>query len=374
MDKNATFEGNSYITKKGGFLKILPWNGDKKGSHKYYPVVCSICHKDHELFPEPLLCKKSDIIRGVNPCGCGSTNWKDWQYKIIYNRKQENLKIVNWGSTGFIGLKTVPTVYCSVHNKETSKHSLHHLLYNNEIHACSICSQESHRSRSCYPMEKALKELDLHFESLGGRFLNFVGEYKGLTTKVEWVCDKGHKPKTLLESLIKNNKNCNICKLNGFRDHLGGYFYLVMFSRYCKKGRKYISHLKYGITNKCPVKRNKKQISNTSYTKITPIAYIFFEYGGDARKLEKSIKNLYSKKIVNREDFPDGYTETIVQDILDVHDIWGDLLYFTGCSVFNGYHQENLPRDLLGLDYKKDFWLINTKTLEKVNKEESDGI
>lgn len=363
------FVGTTYPTKARSELRVLPWEGDRRGSHKYYPVVCSVCHtSDPELFPKPLLCKKSDIKKGVVPCGCGSTQWKSWQYKIIIERKHPNITVLGWGEKGFEGLKTKPTIFCKLHKVTTIKHTLHHLMYS-EVYPCEECSVIGRREKVCYSKDKAMSELEVHFNKIGGSFIRFEGEYKGLSTMVEWYCSEGHKPKTVLESLIKNYNNCHFCNSNGFRDYLPSYFYLTRFIGEDDESGEQVAHLKYGITNKNPRIRNKRQSSGTIYKTITPISYIYFENGSDARLLEKSLDSLYRTNAVCKEDFPDGYTETIGSDYFDLYDIWGDLISLTGCSVFNGYTQVLTPLGQENLMFKGKYWLLDVKTMGRISEE-----
>lgn len=363
------FEGRTFPTKKGGTLTVLSWNGDRRGSHKYYPVVCSICSTDFEMFPLPFLCKKSDIIKGVIPCGCGSYNYKGDQQKLILNRVfRENdlpLTCIGWEGGIFKNSSSRPLIFCNLHKTTYAKSRIAHLR-TGQVKGCNYCAEESRRDITCTPLEDAMKEVNKHLDSIDGKFIEFTEKYKGLSTPVRWQCVNGHKPITVLESLIKTRNNCGICKTNGFRKNLRGYFYITLFvSEYGCSG-----FYKVGVSNKDPKIRNKRQeILSKGYTS-NPIAYIEFELGEDALLLEKDFIDRYADGRTPKASFSDGYTETFIGDDFTRADLWGDLILITGCSIFGKYEQELLHQeDEHHLPFKGKFWLVDTETLERTEED-----
>lgn len=329
------FVGTKKPTPKGGELTVLPWAGDRRGSHKYYPVTCSICSKDKELFPSPFMCKKSDIVKGIIPCGCGNRRWTKEQYETILSRKFLErglpLKVVGWVDDGKkINCYSKPIIYCELHKITSCDSHVTHLR-TGEVIGCTECRQDSYITHYCKPEAEASVDVTRYLESVGGEFLSFVGKYHGLSTKVKWKCKNGHYPETLLGSLVKLKNDCYLCKSNGFRDHKVGYFYLTEFYS------EYDCLIKYGITNKDPKKRNSMQASySPEFKTVKPVGYLKFEYGGDARYLEKEMMETYSKRSVGKHVFPDGYTETISFDGWTRYDILGDIIHMTGYDIFNG--------------------------------------
>ena len=362
------FEGKTFKTKKDATLTVQPWEGDRRGSHKYYPVTCSICSKDYELSPENFLCKKSDIVKGVIPCGCGSYNYNGDQQKIILNRvfmdEKPHLTCIGWRDGEFKNCNSRPVIFCSKHKTTNVVSRISHLR-TGQVAGCEYCSIESRRSITCTPLSYAMENLQLHFDNIGGEFISFDGDYKGLSTYVNWRCNNGHEVSTLLESLIKNKNNCVICKGNGFQGAKSGYLYLTRFISSCG----YDGFYKIGVSNKDPKIRNRRQSNFSAGYKESPIASIFFESGYDALLLEQDLVNRYADGYITKAEFEDGYTETFKSDGLTEYDLQGDFIYMTGCSIFNNYTQCKLPVEQNVLKFKSKFWLVYPKTLEKVKED-----
>lgn len=361
------FEGRKFHNKKGGTLEVLRWKGDRKGSHKYYPVICDKCSCDTELFPSPFLCKKSDIVKGVIPCGCGSYNYSGNQQKIILNRIFKDMNIDNvcigWENNLFKNRDSKPIIFCNIHKTTTCRSKLQHVK-SGQVSSCNECADQLRREKVCYPKLKATEDVTTYLKSIGGRFVEFVGDYRGYATKVEWVCTKGHLPSTTLESLVKNQNNCHICKGNGFRGYKNGYLYLTQFISRCGEKCFY----KVGITNKNPSIRNRRQSNASKDYFEKPLAFIKFAVGYDALLLEKVLKDLYADNITTKETFPDGYTETFVDDGITLNELNGDLILLTGCSIFNSYTQVSVPIEERELIFKGRYWLVYTETLKPVKE------
>lgn len=73
----------SVITPKEGTLQVI----DEDKTH--YILCCSLCSKDEELWPKgSIKTRKGDYNnKGIISCGCGNTNWKEFQAKIRIRRK-----------------------------------------------------------------------------------------------------------------------------------------------------------------------------------------------------------------------------------------------------------------------------------------------
>lgn len=348
------FEGTIFKTKKGSTLTVLPWDGTKKSGKKYYPLHCSVCSKDEELFPNFFYASKSDLNKGVIPCGCGSYKWNAEQYKVRFKRTHPNNIILNWGESGFNYIKSRPTTFCTTHKVTSTGKELNHLL-NGEIFACNECANVSRIEKVCRPKQEMTQLLINYLKGIGGKFIEFAEDYKGVGTKVKWECNEGHHPVTVAYSLLVSNNGCSKCKRNGYRSDVPGYFYITAFEGWCPEQDDLYSHIKFGITNKHPNIRNKQQKVKTIYDKIFPICCFYFKKGSDARLLESELKALYNNPAVSKERFPDGYTETISTDLLDQYDLYSDIFGMTGYSLINSEY------DKCGVGYlpfKDDYWLV----------------
>ena len=76
----------TFSTSKGGTLKPISREGD------VVDVICSVCHEDFELFPEPFKTDSNKLRSGCHPCACnGKRMWSDYEYRVRIPRKCSEL-------------------------------------------------------------------------------------------------------------------------------------------------------------------------------------------------------------------------------------------------------------------------------------------
>lgn len=82
-------------TSRGGTLRVI---GEKNNR---YILCCSICSEDTELWPEgSITTLKTDYNnKNIVSCGCGNTNWKEFQAIIRIKRRLEEVE-----NRSFVGL------------------------------------------------------------------------------------------------------------------------------------------------------------------------------------------------------------------------------------------------------------------------------
>lgn len=131
--------GESFPSKKGGTLTIVGVSDEKVGRSTKHLVLCSLCSKDTELFPEPFKILYKKLSKGQNPCACTTYRYSEEQVKILLNRKCKEL-----GHT-FVGFKgkfkssheTIPLIKCE---HGVVEYPSCHQFINYVEYGCVLCS------------------------------------------------------------------------------------------------------------------------------------------------------------------------------------------------------------------------------------------
>lgn len=136
------FIGTKFDTPKGGTLRILPWKGDRRGGAKIYPMHCSICSKDTELFPGGSITgEKSELESGRSPCGCSSSKkWREEQWAILVKRRcvEKGYTFKGWAGV-FRGAKTKLSLECKEHGVWSTS-TINGFI--NNTNGCPQCANE----------------------------------------------------------------------------------------------------------------------------------------------------------------------------------------------------------------------------------------
>lgn len=103
-----------FYPKQGSTVKPLYKEND------YVYVVCSLCHKDEELFPQPLRTTSTQLRSGKMPCQCGTFRcWTDREYRIRLGRL-ESFKVIIPTNT-ILHAKSIVGVVCKEYGHVTHK-------------------------------------------------------------------------------------------------------------------------------------------------------------------------------------------------------------------------------------------------------------
>jgi hypothetical protein len=128
--------GDVVTTKHGNNLTV------KDSNIKYLWVECNICHKDQELWKEPVKVLRGTINNGGSPCSCASSCiYTKAQYRTKTDRVFSNLKCYNgfkFSSDGKVTLKSSVEVYCNEY-QDWYNYSLANLFSKNEVR-CKLCN------------------------------------------------------------------------------------------------------------------------------------------------------------------------------------------------------------------------------------------
>ena len=312
-----------------------------KGGKKLLKVTCNVCSLDSEVYPDSFLCGKSDLEKGVNPCGCGKSGVNIKQATLLFNKKYlHKYKITGWKKQNTGAYNSTPIVYCFTHEIENSR-SKFNRIYDGVSLPCTRCSTEVKELISRYPKSRLLLELLTTLNHLKGYFVG-LDKFIGLKTVCYWVCPEGHFTRSVSECLIKQEHHCNVCSLNGFQRGKPCVFYLTRFDN-TDTSRTYY---KIGLTQRTSESRNKRQglMSNMEFSNIGTLT---FNLGEDARLLETTLKNLYKGKNPTKLDFPDGYSETVIAEDSTLQDLLSDIKYLTGLDIIPCRHTDELVCGIL---------------------------
>ncbi|WP_429168603.1 hypothetical protein [Aeromonas rivipollensis] len=164
---------------------------------------------------------------------------------------------------------------------------------------------------------EAIKKVQAICSMKGWRLLGFKDGWQNVKSQLMIECSCGRSWDPTYNRVVHNNggNGCSACGNGGGYDpEIRGWFYTHLWTH--PNGHQF---LKYGITN-YPTKRIKQQSRNTEY-KPKQLCSIPFDDGSIPLAIERAIDQ-YKKannilNQVSREDFRDGYTETLPLARLD---------------------------------------------------------
>ncbi|WP_447824338.1 hypothetical protein [Aeromonas salmonicida] len=300
------FCGTEFKTPKGGILTVIGIADKTSSGHKKYACHCSICHQNQVMFPELETSQKGHLVRWSVPCACSKAyRWSDRQYRMrLANPDYEII------SNDPIIVATQKIRLRCNHDNHVWEANVHNLLIGQ---GCSKCAAKlrSESYRNSDPLDNTMKrcsELDIKFNGFVG------GDYINQKTKLDLECNCGHKWTPTYTSFVNHEKSCPACAKSGYSPNKAGVFYVVHWHKADHE------FLKYGITN-IGESRITHQMKSTDYTP-TILYFPSFNDGNVAAELERECdkrrNKLYGAKgVVSKEEFRDGYTETMNVDQYD---------------------------------------------------------
>lgn len=182
----------------------------ERGKHPKYKVVCNVCSKDPELFPLGyFISTKSDLKRGVKPCGCSKApRWKGWQYLILANRAVENKNIVIHGFTeDFKGVNTRIACECTLDQKLWQP-TLAQIIH--KEHGCPECVKSTLREMKKTPELVVIERCKTICNEMNYSFIGFPDGYKNAKSKLEYKCSV-HGLQTIDYDHFCRGSRCGLC-------------------------------------------------------------------------------------------------------------------------------------------------------------------
>lgn len=299
------FCGTEFKTPKNGVLTVVGIAG-KQCRNKLYACHCSVCHQDEQMFPDLETSPKNNLVRGSVPCGCSKTyRWNDRQYRL--RLRNDDYEVIS--QEEITGNRQEIRLRCD-HDGHEWESRVNDLLNGNGCPKCKA-RKLGESKRNDDPLTPVLSRCS----ELGIKFHGFVdGEYKNQKTNLDLECHCGNKWKPTYNNFVHGEQGCPACAKTGYSTGKAGVFYVVHWHKHDKE------FLKIGITNNGEY-RITKQMNKTDFTP-TILYFPEFADGNVAadieRECKKRIKELYGKKyVVSKEEFPDGYTETMEIDQYD---------------------------------------------------------
>lgn len=171
-------------------------------------------------------------------------------------------------------------------------------------HGCDTCGNISTGLKKRTPTEEVMSKL-----LSTGNIAEFKGwltpsnAYEGKDSKFSALCPQGHKFTQSYNNHIKGHMGCG-CADAGFNVNKPANLYIA--SQFAEDRE---IKLKFGITNGDPINRIRRQELKSIYQHRL-LNYIKFNTGSEALSLELKLKHSLKTNAANKEDMPDGWTET----------------------------------------------------------------
>lgn len=337
--------GDTYPSKNEGCvtIKILD------GSYSHCYIECSICHADKELFPDLLYVNKYKLKNKQQVCACGKTyKWNERQYKVRVQRRVTELgyKLLGWVGE-YKGIDTRLDMVCGKGHKYSP--SIDGFLGSKKP-KCRTCSNKETHAKQRFSQEYA-DQLARSLEDNYHTFVKWENEiYENNISRAIFHCNKNNLDvEYTLQSMTRSRAKLPCCHTKGgFNSKEEGKFYLSLWGDE-NEGL----FLKYGITNGDACTRLKSQSRKTKYEGDL-LLVIHFTKGIDALNLERAIKALYKRRRVSRNDFIDGYTETLhYEGMYSLWDIIPDISAITGLTI----NSINVADEDLQIKLQGDCWV-----------------
>jgi predicted GIY-YIG superfamily endonuclease len=188
---------------------------------------------------------------------------------------------------------------------ECYKHGIYETCSVNNLRGgkrCKKCGFENQVQEQSMSQELFIERcIEKHGEKYDYATVNYVNAH----IKVQLTCNTCSTEFKISPSKhLHHGQGCRkCCKFGGFDYTKPGYFYVQKLTN--KTGEYY----KFGITY--DVQKRMSQQKCGSKFKHELIHSTYFENGIDAVLLETKIKNTLECSVLEKDDLPDGYTETI---------------------------------------------------------------
>ena len=196
------------------------------------------------------------------------------------------------------------------HSKSKFLCTKHSVIYEDNVfnHVKTSGCRECIREYQSLVRSKEL--LSAMSEWTNGNFTPEWGTYRGLSKKMKFMCKNNHMFTSSISS-INSGKGCQECAEYGFKQSKPAIFYVIRVYDV------YGTFLKFGITNREIQERVKTMMENSSRRYSVLISKR--GDGNDCLRIERDVKKNLKTKHVEKWRFPDGYTETIEDNIENIN-------------------------------------------------------
>lgn len=142
-----------------------------------------------------------------------------------------------------------------------------------------------------------IEEIQLRYKKLG---YSVTGEYENYDSVLKFSCADGHTWNATV-----GNTRCSSCAKFGFKLDRPSYGYLLKFD----------SFIKYGISNSIESRLYRHRLKNPPHS-VEMLRK--FDNGEGAKLWENEIKSSMGGRYVGRDRCPDGWTETLPLEFLQI--------------------------------------------------------
>lgn len=191
----------------------------------------------------------------------------------------------------YIGGETIATWKCDICG-DINKVSFQEAV---KDRYCPVCAKDASIKVNTKTEEDSIKILNSGYKSV---FVNWIDGYKNSRSKCYMHCNvcNGNFISSANQFIMANR--CPLCSSKKFK-----YLYITEFF-----GRDVGRFIKFGITNVLGDRLYRQAHESGTLPKLIRTFY-FEKY--NAREIELLIKNTFDCGVVTKEQFPDGFTETL---------------------------------------------------------------
>lgn len=201
--------------------EIIGWSGRTSSRNKIYIYKCSKCSLDSEMFGEGYFKGlKSNLTKGSLSCGCGkSFSLTEHQQAIRAQRKASDLGVtfIGWAEP-YKDITTKMVMLCCEHGLWNTTRLTSMLTIG---HSCPRCSASKSSERERAPERLVVDQIKSSVSKLGYEFIDWSEEYKGKATKCRLLCEQhGMWETTPANSIIygATKVGCPTCSKELIRD------------------------------------------------------------------------------------------------------------------------------------------------------------
>jgi hypothetical protein len=155
----------------------------------------------------------------------------------------------------------------------------------------------------CFVNSSRISDEDIN-DRIVHRGIRMTGPYIDTVTKTEFECQCGYKWLAEPRGILKG-RGCHKCATHGFNPFIPAWVYVLVFGTY----------IKYGITNNLDQRLYSHKRRNGEFHIAITKLYID---GHMAKQVEQKIKSLHCGKYVTKSQCPDGWTETLPIEKLEL--------------------------------------------------------
>lgn len=202
--------GKTFTTPKGGIITILGIVPRTSSENTYVWASCSICSKDHEMWPEGSICARlTSFKNGRTSCGCSRAPFFTLEQHAIRIKRLlsgTNYKLVGVSDSGESKKRTA-RFSCPDHGEwECTIDTIMRMKV-----GCKKCYHSRITETNTKPKDEAIEDAQGIADKKGHRIISIIGRYTGITSKARFSCEKHGEFSAQLGRYIYGSLGCKGC-------------------------------------------------------------------------------------------------------------------------------------------------------------------